>query len=157
MTICLLVERGKVVLARKSRKIGAGHLMPYGGKLDSGESYEMCAVRELCEESGVTVREEDLELSAVLDFHNFGRSGTVQHVRCRAYIIRQWEAGALVSTAEMSYPRLCSVSHPDVQKEMMPADKHWIPLVVTGRRIYGEFTHSPGYKELLGTWEIRDL
>ncbi len=47
-------ERGEVLLIRKKRGLGAGKINGPGGKLETGETSEECAVRETREELGVT-------------------------------------------------------------------------------------------------------
>ena len=49
--------QGDYVLGKKKRGFGAGRVNGFGGKLDTGESYYTCAVRELQEESGLIAQE----------------------------------------------------------------------------------------------------
>lgn len=55
-TLMFVVDRrrGKVLLIRKKRGLGAGKINGPGGKMDPGETARECAVRETEEELGVT-------------------------------------------------------------------------------------------------------
>lgn len=50
----------EVLLGEKKKGLGLGKLVGPGGKLEAGESPSQAVVREVFEESGLTVREEDL-------------------------------------------------------------------------------------------------
>ena len=54
-------EKNRILLGRKKRGFGAYKYNGFGGKLDNGESFRECAIRELFEESGLQGRPEDLE------------------------------------------------------------------------------------------------
>ena len=49
--------------------LGADKYNGFGGKLDDGESFRHCAIRELFEESGLQGCPEDLECVAAFDFN----------------------------------------------------------------------------------------
>ena len=56
--VAVLVRRGKqVLLTHRKGSHGAGTWAPPGGHLDMGESFADCAIREVREETGVTIRE----------------------------------------------------------------------------------------------------
>ena len=61
-------EQNRILLGRKKRGFGANKYNGFGGKLDDGESFRECAIRELYEESGLQGRVEDLECVAAFDF-----------------------------------------------------------------------------------------
>ena len=61
-------EQNRILLGRKKRGFGADKYNGFGGKLDDGESFRDCAIRELFEESGLQGRPEDLECVAAFDF-----------------------------------------------------------------------------------------
>ncbi|XP_041736534.2 7,8-dihydro-8-oxoguanine triphosphatase isoform X2 [Coregonus clupeaformis] len=55
LTLVLVVQPGRVLLGMKKRGFGAGKWNGFGGKVQSGETIEEAARRELQEESGLTV------------------------------------------------------------------------------------------------------
>ncbi len=56
--VAVLVRRGEqVLLTHRKGSHGAGTWAPPGGHLDHGESFEDCAIREVREETGVTITE----------------------------------------------------------------------------------------------------
>ncbi|GGE96412.1 8-oxo-dGTP diphosphatase [Mycetocola zhadangensis] len=50
----------RVLLGEKKKGLGSGRLVGPGGKLEPGETPEQAAVREVLEESGLRIHEEDL-------------------------------------------------------------------------------------------------
>ena len=72
-------EQNRILLGRKKRGFGADKYNGFGGKLDDGESFRECAIRELYEESGLQGNLEDLECVAAFDFQFLA----CFHRRCR--------------------------------------------------------------------------
>jgi 8-oxo-dGTP diphosphatase len=70
--VCYLLRevdgRAEVLLGRKKHGLGQGYFVGLGGKLEPGESAVEAAVREVHEESGVTVRAGDLEARGLLTY-----------------------------------------------------------------------------------------
>ena len=62
-------EQNRILLGRKKRGFGADKYNGFGGKLEAGESFRHCAIRELFEESGLHGCPEDLECVAAFDFN----------------------------------------------------------------------------------------
>ena len=53
-TLCLITEPGRILLGYKKRGLGKGLWNGFGGKLESGESAQRAAERELYEEAGIS-------------------------------------------------------------------------------------------------------
>jgi len=64
-TLVFLIRNKQICLATKKRGFGEGYYNGYGGKQDPGETIAQTAVRELHEESGITITEKDLVPKAV--------------------------------------------------------------------------------------------
>ena len=54
VTLVFVVKDRRILLIRKKRGLGAGKINGPGGRLEPGESFDACAVREVREELGVT-------------------------------------------------------------------------------------------------------
>jgi 8-oxo-dGTP diphosphatase len=66
-------ERDEVLLLERAQEPNRGLWSPCGGKLkmDSGESPYACACREAHEETGLSLRPEDLHLTGLVSEHGF--------------------------------------------------------------------------------------
>lgn len=52
----MIFKDGKVLLIRRQGSHGAGEYAFPGGKLEYGESFEECIIREIMEETGITIK-----------------------------------------------------------------------------------------------------
>src|SRR5437016_5080550 len=71
-TLCYLKSNGKTLMMHRNKKPGDVHKGKWnglGGKLDAGESPDDCVVREIREESGLSIR--DPRLRGVITFPLF--------------------------------------------------------------------------------------
>ena len=71
-TLCYVRKGGRILMLHRNKKSGDVHRGKYnglGGKLEAGESPEECVLREVREESGLTLREP--RLRGVLTFPAF--------------------------------------------------------------------------------------
>lgn len=137
MTVCNLVllvhpDEQKILLAMKKRGFGEGRWNGYGGKVKGDESIEAAAVRELQEEAEVILKEEDLQRVAHNSFYS-PKFGTVE---VHTYIAHTWQ-GEAVETEEMR-PQWYSFDTVPYE-DMWQDDKHWLPEVLKGRILRGEF------------------
>lgn len=67
--LCYLYdEHDNLLLLHRAKEPNSGHYSPIGGKLEAkiGESPHECAIREIQEESGVTVQPNEIRLSGML-------------------------------------------------------------------------------------------
>src|SRR3989344_638818 len=77
-TLVYPVRDSEVLLATKTRKIGAGCLNGWGGGVDQGESIRASAAREFFEETGgAKVNENELEKIGIVHFKNHKSDGVV--------------------------------------------------------------------------------
>ena len=68
-TLLFVIQEGSVLLIRKKRGLGAGKINAPGGRLDPGESFPQCAIREVQEELLITpdsLRKEESYVSSLL-------------------------------------------------------------------------------------------
>ncbi len=146
-TLCFLVKDDKVLLALKTEKIGKGCWNGYGGGIEARETPEESVLRELQEEAKVKALPENLEKVATILFHNTVSNGTVSMCKVHVYLVHQWQ-GEPQATETMIKPTWYEKENLPLE-EMMPADRHWLPIILGGRKITAEFHYSPFQKELL--------
>ncbi|MEA3287345.1 MAG: 8-oxo-dGTP diphosphatase [Candidatus Marinimicrobia bacterium] len=71
-TLCYLMDGDKTLMLHRVKKEGDMHWGKWnglGGKIENGETPEACAIREVLEESGLTV--SDPQLKGFITFPNF--------------------------------------------------------------------------------------
>lgn len=152
-TVCFLCEDDKILLGIKAQKIGKGCWNGYGGEIEEGETVEEATVRELEEETGgVIAKVEDLEKIAIVHFHNTKNDGKTFICKVHFYIVRKW-TGEIQETDEMLKPTWFSINDLPLEK-MMPADRHWLPIALSGKKIIAKASLGPYQQELLSEVEI---
>ncbi len=137
-SLCLLLREGEILLARKKRGFGVGKWNGAGGKPAPGEPIERTAIRETQEELGVTPR--DLRRVATLDFffpQTPEYAGWDQQV-C-VFVGEAW-AGEPSESEEMA-PRWLPLDAMPLA-EMWPDDPYWLPYVLRGVTVYGQFLYN---------------
>jgi len=152
-TLGFLVRDGNVWLAKKTKKIGAGCWNGYGGGVEPIDKNLIESLkRELEEECGVQISEKATEKVAIIDFHNTLSSGEVFVCKVHIFLIREWE-GIPKESDEMATPTKFKIDNLPIS-EMMPADKEWAPLVLSGKKIIAEYHYGPFQKELIRAGRI---
>ena len=132
-TLCLLKKDGQILLALKKRGFGTGKYNGVGGKIENGETPEEAMIRECEEEIGV--RPIDYEKVGYLSFDEYYK-GKKENVAFHLYIVSSWN-GKLVESDEMK-PEWFNIKQ--IPYDMMfPDDKHWLPLILEGKKINAYF------------------
>lgn len=140
-TICFPIQDGKIFLSNKKCGFGVGYLNGYGGKKEETDlTIEDAAIRELKEESGVTVMVDGLEKVAEIDFFEEDN----QIFECHIYFCHEWE-GDFIETEEMAKPELYELDNLPYDN-MWHSDKTWLPLVCSGQRIKAKSFYDRGMK-----------
>jgi ADP-ribose pyrophosphatase YjhB (NUDIX family) len=135
-TLCFPLASGRILLARKAHKVGAGKLNGFGGKLREGESLAAAASRELYEEIRIRARPEDLDHVATITFHR------ERDLMWKVYVFLATRfEGEPRSTPEMQDPTWYELDCIPFG-QMLPADPLWIPMVLAGRRIVADVDYS---------------
>lgn len=151
-TLCFLVKDNKVALALKTRKIGQGCWNGYGGGIDGIETPIQSAIRELKEEAEVEATPEDMDKVAIINFYNTNSDGAIFICIVHVYVVHQWR-GEPQPTETMINPTWFDKELLPLEK-MMPADKQWLPIVLSGKKIIAEFHYGPLQKTLLKEGKI---
>lgn len=153
-TLCLLVRGDpsrEVLLGFKKEGFGAGKYTGFGGKVEANETVVMAAARELEEETGITVRQEDLEPVGQLTFL-FPASPTWNQ-RVHVFVVETWD-GTPLESREM-VPAWFSVD--DLPFDQMWHDgAYWLPPILAGQRFRARFTFRDD-NETVNTFETNML
>jgi len=146
-TLCFLLKGNppqEILLGLKKARFGAGKYNGFGGKLKDGESIVKAAIRELEEEAGVEVHEEDLRQVARLTFFFPARPAWDQVVH--AFVATRWE-GHPAESDEMA-PRWFPVDQIPFGM-MWQDDAHWLLRVLAGERVEGCFVFGDDNETLV--------
>ena len=137
VTLCLLIKENKILLGMKKKVFGAGLYNGFGGKIKSGESIEVAAVREVFEETGIKSLESFLKKSAELSFSFLHKEEWNQTVH--VFLVNKWE-GKPIESEEMK-PEWFEIGKIPLDK-MWEADKHWIPHILNGKYVKASFVYN---------------
>jgi 8-oxo-dGTP diphosphatase len=140
-TLCLLL-RGKppeqVLLGFKKQGFGQGKYTGFGGKVEPGETWAEAALRELEEETGVRVREEDLQPVGRLEFCFPARPAWNQAVN----VFAAWRWRGRVRESREMRPAWFSVRQLPLE-QMWQDGAHWLPRILAGESILAHFVFHP--------------
>jgi len=130
LSLCLLWNDSHILLGLKKRGFGKGRWNGFGGKVEIDESIETAAKRELYEEANL--RAQKIEKIAELKFTFQTGELLLVHV----YKVSAYE-GELIESEEMK-PQWWSITEIPY-RNMWPDDLYWLPLVLKGKKIIGNF------------------
>ncbi|KGJ79781.1 hypothetical protein GY21_03750 [Cryobacterium roopkundense] len=147
--VCYLTRRTpggalQVLLGRKKTGLGLGNIVGLGGKLEAGESPVEAAVREIEEESGLTVAHSALKPRGVLTYlfpHRESWS-QISHV----FVCTEW-TGTPRESDELN-PLWYDVDALPVD-EMWDDARHCLPAVLTGTPAHETFTFGADLKTVV--------
>lgn len=128
--LVLLVGPDGVLLARKRRGFGTGRLVAPGGKVEPGETPRQAAVRELREETGLSVAAADLVAAGHVRFSFDAHPGVMDVALFRAL---RWQ-GTPSASDELDSPAFHPVDALP-HEEMWADDPHWLPAVLRGEYV----------------------
>ena len=132
-TLSLLKKDNNILLAMKKRGFGTGKYNGVGGKIKQGETPEEAMIRETTEEINVTPIK--YEKVGFIEFDEYYK-GKKENVAFHLYFVTEWE-GKPTESEEMN-PKWFNIKDIPYDK-MLPDDKHWLPLVLEGKRIKAYF------------------
>nr|AIA13008.1 NUDIX domain protein [uncultured bacterium] len=132
-TLCFLTRGNpptQILLGFKKFGFGAGKYAGFGGGVETRETIETAAIRELEEESGIRVAVNDLSKVGQLTFLFPAKPGWSQVVHI--FLAKVW-AGQPVETDEMK-PTWCTLDQ--IPFERMWSDAaYWLPSILKGQKI----------------------
>ena len=129
-TLVFVQKDGRLLLIHKKRGLGAGKLNGPGGRLEVGETFDACAVREVREELCITPK--GLEKMGELRFQFVDGYGIYVHV----YRASDFE-GTPSETPE-AIPIWVDEDRVPYD-EMWEDDRIWLPLLIAGTRFDANF------------------
>ncbi len=129
-TLLFVRQRGKLLLIRKKRGLGAGKINGPGGRLEPGETYEQAALREIHEELCITVRAAEEAGRLAFQFVD-GYS-----IYATVFTATDFE-GTPTETEEAIPLWVDETTLP--YSEMWADDYLWMPLMLAGVRFEGRF------------------
>lgn len=132
----------------KKRGFGEGKYNGIGGKVEDGESVRQAAARELYEEIGVHANEMEKAAEITFLFNENEQWNQIVHI----FLIRSWN-GDPIESEEMR-PKWFDVKSLPFET-MWPDDKYWLPLVLSGKKIKGEFTF--GKDNVIENYALNEL
>jgi len=152
-TLCFLIRKSapggrQVLLGFKKIGFGAGKYTGFGGKVERGETIATAAIRELEEETGVQVREDDLQPVGRLTFLFPAKPEWSQKVH--VFLATIW-TGNPMESAEM-LPAWFAVNEIPFGQMWQDA-AHWLPRILAGERVDARFTFEAD-NETIGEIEI---
>jgi 8-oxo-dGTP diphosphatase len=138
-----------IPLKKRGHRHGLNHAV--GGKLETGETHVQALVRESREEVGLIPM--NYWLVAELDYTK-NDGDDPWHIHHRVYICDEWE-GEAVETESMK-PEWYAVENIPYDN-MWQDNEFWLPQILAGNKVYGEFSYDYEEKLLSHNVEITDI
>ena len=143
-TLCFILKDNRVLLLNKSRGLfGQGKWNAPGGKILPDEEPEECAVREVFEETRLTVK--NMERIGLLYFYKDSQRLSPNWT-VHAFLARQFE-GVPMDGREGRLDWFSIDALPF--QEMWEDDQYWYRLVLEGTRFEGWFYFSGDFEKLI--------
>jgi len=131
LTLCLIHKHPQVLLGMKKRGFGAGKWNGFGGKVQEGESIEEAARRELKEECGLDAK--NMAKAGVISFKWQDKPEILE-----VHIFKAADFEGEPAESEEMRPQWFNANELPFE-EMWPDDKHWMPLLLAGKKFQGSF------------------
>ena len=150
-TICIAIRENpdtEILLGFKKIGFGAGKYTGIGGRIEPGETPIAAVIRELREETGVTVKEEDLQPVANLTFLFPARPSW--DMKSYVFLTSTWD-GIPIESNEIS-PVWFPVNQIPFEKMWQDA-AYWLPRILAGESLQARFTFK-GDNETIDKVEI---
>ena len=141
-TLCEIIKDGKILLKKASRGVSKGNWNGLGGKIEGNETEIDNVVREVKEESGLTINET--KKHGVITFYQ----GDRQNIFCIVHVFSTDNFEGEIKSSdegELKWFDFDSIPY----KEMWPDDAFWLPLVLEGKKFNAEFIFDHKMKKIL--------
>ncbi len=131
LTLCIILRDPHILLGMKKRGFGAGRWNGFGGHVEKDEEIRDAAVREVHEEAGIEV--VDMEKHGVIEFSWESRPDVLE-----VHVFRATDFRGEPAESDEMRPEWFHV-HDIPFDDMWSDDRHWLPLLLEGKRFTAEF------------------
>ena len=138
-TLLFLRRDNQILLAMKKRGFGADRYNGVGGKISPNETIEQALVRECQEEISVT----PLNFTPVAEHKFYGGENDPFLMHVYVYFSTEWK-GEPVESEEMA-PEWFDITKIPYER-MWSDDRLWLPLVLEGKKVKGEFSFDSDHQ-----------
>lgn len=133
--LCYIKKDGKYLLQLKAKnRFGGGLWNAPGGKVKSGETAEEAVKREIKEETGLNI--EKAEHMGSIEFFNGARKTRPDWV-VEVFLSSKFNGTQMKESEEGKLQWFSKEEIP--LDQMWPDDKHWLPLMLDGKKFHGKF------------------
>ena len=148
-TICEIIDirNNRLLLKHATRGISKGKWNGPGGRIEDGETPEQSCIREVEEETGLTVR--NLFYHGTLNFYNNGES----EVGFAVHLFSTKEYSGTLKQSEEGEVKWFSIRELPLEK-MWQDDKYWIEHLLQRKRFDADFYFDKDNKNII-SHEIR--
>jgi len=136
-TLSVVERADKILLARKTRKIGQGLLNFYGGKVEPGETIEEAAKRELEKESGLALVQQAKR--GIIRFENVGNTAIVHIYKTECGEGEPQDSEEMVEAQWFDRENL-------PLDQMMSGDKYWLIHYLSNNLFIGTIIYDSSWR-----------
>jgi 8-oxo-dGTP diphosphatase len=140
-TLTFLLKETDVLLGLKKKGFGKNYLLGIGGKVEHGETIEEAAKREVIEE--ISVRLPELQKVGVLNFYFPHIEDESWDQQVHVFTATRWE-GEPQESEEIKPAWFQKANIP--YEDMWDDAQYWLPQLLTGQSIEGEFIFNQTLK-----------
>lgn len=123
--LCLLRRKDKILLVQRSRNASFApqYFSIIGGSLEHNETFRQAAVREVAEETGLHINEENLSF-----IHTFYRPGTKSEFVAHLFACDRWD-GVPENREPEKHEQIIWASLNKLPQPMLPAHQSILALI----------------------------
>jgi 8-oxo-dGTP diphosphatase len=138
-TLCFPIREGEVLLAEKQRKLGAGFLNGFGGRVEEVDiSIQDTNIRETEEEIGIRIK--TAKKMGEIAFHNPSDEDELRNMMVYIFTATEWD-GEPIETDEMKKIAWYKIASLDYDK-FLPADRLFLPQILDGKCVKGSIEYN---------------
>jgi 8-oxo-dGTP diphosphatase/2-hydroxy-dATP diphosphatase len=148
LTLIVVHQNNKVLLAMKKRGFGAGRWNGFGGKVQEDETIENAARREAKEEAEIIVGH--LDERGIIEFEFQTKPGEILEV----HIFKTEQFSGIPAETEEMKPEWFAVGKIPF-KDMWSGDQYWFPIFLADKQFKGRFLF--GENDTVLDWRLQEV